>query len=817
MRVIAFALVFATMVDAAMDKIATEIDSILDAFQNTEGMPCTLAEQAYQLLSENKLAHVQQFQNANMGTNVRNRGGSVLCPQEVPAKALKFHLGGFVLSETKRAMCVERQPGAVGDMYEARNQEVAIKSGGVIAPIASGSLLAFSLTCGHTKEVLKAAEYGTVCNVEGVSINGKMSGSLMRQKNPSFGLAMDEGLHWRTIRWQVERRWPKLIDLFMEADNIPLAMAMEDTQLDLCWKILGKARGLESDGSIPWDAVEKLVSRTVHKRADEVPDLVAWTKCCAGGLKTPWVLEFLDTFQKGLPNVMLMPTGVLQKLAHIDFPPHVAVRWRVAVVCALLGASDAKYCTRKGESKYLSTNDIQTMTQSYRKFVLQAEDILQEVLYIHVRIRTHRNICVCIHIYNTCMVRTHIAMHDFKAHEMLNKSGLPNVACVALEGRLGMRLVAHVFQRPIMSLGTFTSLMHCAGVFFNDFTASMSEHGKPEPFCPEPWSTALAKAKANAKAKPKSKRSAGSGSAPSRAAELSCDGTATAESVLQYFQSRNCAVGTKCMHVKSKTDYIVDDIQVDIVKLHDATDTHITMNVKVYDFFGDFDVKGKPSEKMIHETWDYNFELNTEYQDDVAICGAKLALWDLHSGHAKELAKLTVTTSPAPNRGLTAKDDIAKHELVLVPVTNSVMYTKRGETIPPLAAELGHDRNEKVLYAAKKESVPETGAVKLEDTGATKEQSKQFIAPFWIISTTVAAKDANMETFVQRVPKEKYGHEYNVVCLRNCKAIKAGEDLKLFKSPASSAKYALETPRARTSFMRARMHVHAYRYTIACT
>ena len=80
---------------------------------------------------------------------------------------------------------------------------------------------------------------------------------------------------------------------------------------------------------------------------------------------------------------------------------------------------------------------------------------------------------------------------------------------IALEGRLGVRLVAHVLQRPLM--GTFSSLQEVGFTFFNELKDTAGDRLKSS--CPERWSSA------GKPAPKKSNKSASHG----RAVELASD------------------------------------------------------------------------------------------------------------------------------------------------------------------------------------------------------------------------------------------------------------------------------------------------------
>ena len=90
------------------------------------------------------------------------------------------------------------------------------------------SLKFFSITCGHTKEALKCAEWGVASDDPSISRDGKVSRALITERDPQLGEAISRGLTWRVIKWEAKARWSRLVDLIVEADNLPFATAKMD-------------------------------------------------------------------------------------------------------------------------------------------------------------------------------------------------------------------------------------------------------------------------------------------------------------------------------------------------------------------------------------------------------------------------------------------------------------------------------------------------------------------------------------------------------------------------------------------------------------
>ena len=201
------------------------------------------------------LGEYQRFLCMQVGTHPWNRYTTGLDPAEVQNKGEKFGVSGFSEKECFRACCVERIPGTKGDEYEKENQKVAENSAGLLPPVAKDTLRVFSLTCGHTNGSLRTIECG---------IN-KFGPRDFFYNKKGFKVVLDEGMKWFRICWQVEERWPRLIRLCIEVDNIGMSAAKVDSVWQLTFKahaILHSEEMRDDDGNTDYGKAEALMKRS---------------------------------------------------------------------------------------------------------------------------------------------------------------------------------------------------------------------------------------------------------------------------------------------------------------------------------------------------------------------------------------------------------------------------------------------------------------------------------------------------------------------------------------------------------------------------
>ena len=150
-----------------------------------------------------------------------------------------------------------------------------------------------------------------------------------------------------------------------------------------------------------------------------------------------------------------------------------------------------------------------------------------------------------------------------------------------------------------------------------------------------------------------------------------------------------------------------------------------------------------PSDCLL--AWDYTFVGNDEYLTDLAIGSYKNAIHGIHLKYADCLAKLNLTVLPTSARTVTAAVNVGIGKIILAPATPTVAATKKH--VPPSSVDLG--AIEEVpnfrVYASPKVQMRESGDLQPSENQRTVAPCPEFLAPFWLVKTTLIAGDANME------------------------------------------------------------------------
>ena len=321
--------------------------------------------------------------------------------------------------------------------------------------MAASSLKVFSVTCGHTNQALRVAHHGLPSTDDLVSVAGRVSVGKISEQDPNLGKAIREGFSWKAMVWQAAREWPELVDLLIDADNIPTSnMSRADTNIVVLWRIIKAAREMAAtQATINWAEIVTLVQRTQDRTAVDLESMCLYVAKWSGGLETAMYLSEIDSWIKSLRVAREIPPVVIRRLAELDLGPGIGGEWRCACMKAMAACTD-KYTGQAGESRYITAGDILPMQTKVKALVFAAQDMMT------------------------------------KARSMADATlGLDLNVKVAILGRLDIRLVGHVLHRPLLE--TFASM---AAIGYA-FCVELKEAVDADVVCPEQWQLAAPRAK----------------------------------------------------------------------------------------------------------------------------------------------------------------------------------------------------------------------------------------------------------------------------------------------------------------------------------
>jgi len=295
-------------IELRMKMVHGDIQAILNRAKQKDAPVVRLRDLAFALLRKNKLSYKARFHCRQVGFNPRNRAQVGIEPQENTRRLRKYRRSGWSNIECSNAAATERAPGARGDAIEKKNIEVVEQSAGKIASVLPGSLKIFTITCGHTNQALRAGDAELPSTEEDLSLNGKLNKVKICGDDQDYLEAMTIGMEWTVIPWQIEQKYPELIDLIIEADNVPVTAARADNIVERLFKIQKIAKEASLSGNTDWNLIANIANRSELQRPEEeVAQLVSFVKSSSGGLENPFVLREIDNWAKTSPFYARLP------------------------------------------------------------------------------------------------------------------------------------------------------------------------------------------------------------------------------------------------------------------------------------------------------------------------------------------------------------------------------------------------------------------------------------------------------------------------------------------------------------------------------
>ena len=493
------------------DAADAEMKRITLASRKKGAVMVSLRDEIYQHLGSFGLAESKVVSWMDTGFHPWNRSKTAIIPSKVQSKVSHFYSTGLSSLECSKACAVQRSPGQAGESHEAVNVKIVANCNSQLAPVKDGSLAQFSLTCNHTCQAVRAVIAEVPHPNPLFAPNGNISRAMFESHDPTFGKTIRDST-WFQISHIVEDRWPEIIRVIIEADNIPNSIAEKDTTGTLLWKCHAAITDVFDTTVVfdhpmtdaeKWELIEARVQRSEIGREQDVQHYVAFTKEWSGGIKDPFVLTEFEAFTKSLPEVRDISAPMLGKLAKLDLGAAQGALWRSAVL---------KVASNPSEKCVLPCDVAAMATVKTRPHVLTANKHMIEARRV------------------VAQAKQNPAVDGAKVQRAMDL--------------LDQRLFKHVMNRA----RNFKSTNE---ICFNLFESVIAAGAALD--CPKQWQRTGQQAKDESTA---SKRSI---------AELAVSGPVL-EAVVEALKGKGCELGSQCLHAQSDLPYQVILITGELVK-----------------------------------------------------------------------------------------------------------------------------------------------------------------------------------------------------------------------------------------------------------
>lgn len=721
-------------------ELVRKIQAILEQDSTTVG-PITQWGQVLELLQEAKIAYevdevnptlllVHPDNRSKLGVNAFNahRVGAYIKrvgadPQELK-KATAFELCPL---EPKRSQQIEF------------NRVLVDRSSGMLAPLSGGERY-LSVGCGHTGQFAKAA--GASCPTPQSSIadaSGCLNVQHLSKDDPKLHVMLTRGWSWTILPWQCEHTWPQLPDLAQRALNASNSVASQASELETASTI---AEFAQLQGSnINWDQCVQAAAASMPPCASYINTVGTYVRLYGGGNGAP-MIKYLDEFSKAFGENRRLGEEFLRAVTDAAFPslttryPHVRT--------ALLATNLVSPKVVDGVARLLAKADVERLrAKSSIPLLDKVEGMMAHAWEVAAKVMVSQAVSTC------------------KTYPVL--------------GRLHTRTILHITNKAKLGFEKleFKSIEQIQQRFVEELMAAMPQGTT----IPSPWAKPAAKSGGGGSTAASGQQpSSSSHAAPMVATPMV--NTSQLSDPAWIAKEAGFVIGKPYYNKapgSGKELYILDAIDSTgaVLRSHDdglstPRDIKVDLSIllKKWAMFAGELPTIIPADKVDERTMAASSHFDIERQK----CIAFQALTDFETASSEKLKQLAFMLNPAELR---ARVHIPKGKLELAPATDFRCICSKAIPGAPVV-QIG------TSYCFSLTEPPRARNIKSDDW-----KDEVVFVPFWWVSTTSVAGDANL-TPKKHVVKDA-GVTFTV--LVNNKAIKAHERLLIFKEKkdASSA------------------------------
>ena len=173
------------------------------------------------LLREAQMGRDTRIQPKQMGIHPKNRSGKKMVPSTMQKKGYKITNVGFA-----QALCgIDRAIGFEVNPMSKHIEEHTIattSASPMFAKYEKGLVVGGSVGCGHLNQWLAAVGDSAESTYSDVCDRGetKLSAHLVAKDNAEYELAIEEGIVWFLIKWEIERDYSELPCVIQRGLNV---------------------------------------------------------------------------------------------------------------------------------------------------------------------------------------------------------------------------------------------------------------------------------------------------------------------------------------------------------------------------------------------------------------------------------------------------------------------------------------------------------------------------------------------------------------------------------------------------------------------
>jgi len=291
----------------------TAIPEIVDAVKHPEkhGGVAAACKVVIQKLTEQSLAKEMHFTPKQLGMHPVNRGGTGCNEEAVHQLAAQIFEVGWDAEKVSGGICVEEDD----DRYiEAFNKKMTHESE-YLAPVADRSIMAGTLTNGHTILMLRALEAGVKTSVQSIAVDGCMSAAHVAITRPKMVEAL-QGWRWTMLTKEVKHVYgTEILEFLSGVHNV--SVNRKEHELEVLMKIFRLATA--SPTSIDWSEISRSILRTKPDAGEYLQSLIKFVQEYGGGTGSCFVEDLCRFYRKGIPGQRVVHGHFFEWVAAVKF------------------------------------------------------------------------------------------------------------------------------------------------------------------------------------------------------------------------------------------------------------------------------------------------------------------------------------------------------------------------------------------------------------------------------------------------------------------------------------------------------------------
>ena len=313
------------------------------------------ADRCEEFLKAEGLLYVMRINCRLIGFDPSNRdkvGGN---QQDVQALISAIKKAGWSDAAVAHATCVEINPGST-DVEEFNRK---FSEGAPLMQVKPGSISFGSLSCGHNNYGQRAILASCPHPDPAVTKDGRLSIDKIRESDPRYAEAVEEGMTWKVLRHEVRQRYPEALRIIQAARNVFGHVQRQTTIVQGLKQMHNMASAFQSlQRAVDWEEVKRSVLDTQPPFAADIDFLINFLIGKSGGVADPHLDEYVVAHRMYVASSRRVPGELFAVLADLPWT-HVAY--------ALLFAAyhcDKKYVNKEGLCSYVQVAHVQAMIKA---------------------------------------------------------------------------------------------------------------------------------------------------------------------------------------------------------------------------------------------------------------------------------------------------------------------------------------------------------------------------------------------------------------------------------------------------------------------